>query len=388
MRPKSPKPQVEIKVTRLTLAGVEEFRVWASARGGAGSLAQSAAVYRAVAGSVESPESLRIVGERVFGRLRDKPQVLGARSAELVAAGIDPSGPVTYLECAPVSGASPAGIEMTLVRESKGVRILPIREARGIAGFKVSKGLVARAYLSTMHGVGRSSPGTAEAQAKRMFARALKALRSAGMGYANVACTRIYVRRLLDWYNSFNAVRTPFYRRAGIIGRKGFSIPTSTGIQGKLSDECECVMDVFAVSKGPLRRSPFNRLRNPLQNEATAYGSAFARGARVDFRGGALVYLAGTASIDETGQSVHVGDPVMQARRAVENFEAIAKAGGARIADLCEAVWYCKSASYERVLRREMKRAGWPDLPWIFVKGDVCRHDLLVEIDGAAAVSS
>jgi enamine deaminase RidA (YjgF/YER057c/UK114 family) len=130
------------------------------------------------------------------------------------------------------------------------------------------------------------------------------------------------------------------------------------------------------------------KLRNPLQSEATDYGSSFARGARLDLSGARHVFISGTASIDECGRSVHPGDARAQARRTMENFEAIARAGGARLSDLYQAVWYCKRPSYARAVRAEMRRRGWPDFPYVFVRADVCRPELLVEIDGAAVIRS
>ena len=35
-----------------------------------------------------------------------------------------------------------------------------------------------------------------------------------------------------------------------------------------------------------------------------------------------------------------------------------------------------------------MKERGWPDLPYVIVVADVCRRDLLVEVDGTALVTT
>ena len=43
-------------------------------------------------------------------------------------------------------------------------------------------------------------------------------------------------------------------------------------------------------------------------NEAYDYGSAFSRGMRIDLNGLTILLISGTASIDEAGQTVHVGD--------------------------------------------------------------------------------
>jgi len=43
-------------------------------------------------------------------------------------------------------------------------------------------------------------------------------------------------------------------------------------------------------------------------NEAPAYGSSFSRGLRIDLNGLTILLISGTASVDEHGNSVHVGD--------------------------------------------------------------------------------
>ena len=51
-------------------------------------------------------------------------------------------------------------------------------------------------------------------------------------------------------------------------------------------------------------------------NEAYAYAkpSSFSRGMRIDLNGLTILLISGTASIDEHGKSVHIGD----FRRAIE----------------------------------------------------------------------
>jgi enamine deaminase RidA (YjgF/YER057c/UK114 family) len=221
-----------------------------------------------------------------------------------------------------------------------------------------------------------------------MFRRAEKLIGSAGMTYGNVVLTRIYLTRILAWYDAFNAVRTPEYERLGLLGEDAsFRLPASTGIQGKISEDCEVFMDLLAICKGDPGTCPFETLHNPLQNEATAYGSSFARGVAVDVPGARYVLISGTASIDESGVTVHLDDPRAQIRRTMDNFKAILSAGGAGLDDLYHAVWYCKRAEYAPVLHEELSAAGWPHFPWAIVEADVCRADLLVEIDGAAVVS-
>ena len=388
-----PGPSKEtVKVTRARVDGIEDLHFTAVPRHPeADTLAQTRSLYGAVLEHLDDPASLRIVTERVYGKLAVKEAFLSARADVLLEAGVPADGCVTYLEGAPVEGEALAGVHLTFVRPGDArVQAIPVCDGGHACGFSLTSGTLHRVFLSSVHGLKSGEVGASAAdQARRMFERADSLLGTVGLTYNHVVLTRIHLRRLLDWYDDFNAVRNPFYRKLGLLKDDAPSaVPASTGIQGKMSDDCECVMDVTAVSSGPDGTCPVAKLHNPLQDEATDYGSAFARGVRVTLPGVDYVLISGTASIDETGATVHLDDPLGQVRRTMANFESILKAGGASPAHLYHAIWYCKDPSFAAIVRREMQEQGWPTLPWVVARADVCRHDLLVEVDGSALVTT
>jgi len=66
---------------------------------------------------------------------------------------------------------------------------------------------------------------------------------------------------------------------------------------------------------GPIKKRPIS---NPgVLSEAYDYAkpSSFSRGIRIDLNGLAVLLISGTASIDEQGRSVHIGDVRAQTRR-------------------------------------------------------------------------
>jgi len=375
-----------VKLTQSRSGPLEEIHLWASPQSGeTDAQSQTRSLYRSLLEQLEDPSSLRIVAERAFGRLSAKEEFLSARGEVLSKAGFAADNPVTYLEGAPLGKEAIAGVQMTLLG-TKDVKISPLYDGKRLAGFCVGSGPIRRAYLSAMDGLdlGKRVPSR-EDQARRMFQRTRRLLGQADMTYRDVLCTRIYIRSILSWYSEFNSVRNRFYRKAGILKEDGESrVPSSTGIQGKASEECECVMDVLAVSVEGQEGCPFETLHNPLQSEATSYGSSFARGVTLEAPGVRYVIISGTASIDEKGRTVHAGDAAGQTQRTMDNFETILKVAGATPQDLYEAVWYARDTSCGRDIRAEMRRRNWPELPYLFVTADICRDDLLVEIDGAA----
>jgi enamine deaminase RidA (YjgF/YER057c/UK114 family) len=128
------------------------------------------------------------------------------------------------------------------------------------------------------------------------------------------------------------------------------------------------------------------RLHNRKQNEATEYGSAFARAMEVVLGDARYVFVSGTASIDDRGATVHVGDFETQARYTLEAVEALLEGAGASLADVGQATAFLANPADGRAFERIVGRSGLRDAPLVTTVADVCRHDLLLELDATAVV--
>ena len=82
-------------------------------------------------------------------------------------------------------------------------------------------------------------------------------------------------------------------------------------------------------------------------NEAHAYTkpSSFSRGMRIDLNGLTILLISGTASIDEHGVSVHVGDFRAQMRRTLANISGLLASEGARGTTSCALPAICATSS-------------------------------------------
>ena len=128
------------------------------------------------------------------------------------------------------------------------------------------------------------------------------------------------------------------------------------------------------------------RLHSRKQNEATEYGSAFARAMEVSLGDARHVFVSGTASIDERGATAHRGDFETQARHTLEVVGALLEAAGARLAHIAQATAFIKSPDHAGAYERVLTRAGLDDAPIIATVADVCREDLLFEIEATAVL--
>src|SRR6058998_1871350 len=79
-------------------------------------------------------------------------------------------------------------------------------------------------------------------------------------------------------------------------------------------------------------------------NEAYAYAkpSSFVRGMRIDLNGLTVLLISGTASIDENGVSIHIGDFRAQLRRTYQNITGLLEAEGATWHDIVRTTCYLR----------------------------------------------
>src|SRR5271165_5682251 len=102
----------------------------------------------------------------------------------------------------------------------------------------------------------------------------------------------------------------------------------------KNSKEKEKNMSAFADILETIAHAPIEKramTNHGVLNEAYHYAkpSSFSRGMRIDIGGVCILLISGTASIDEHGVSVHVGDLEKQMRRTYDNITGLLKSEGA-----------------------------------------------------------
>ena len=128
------------------------------------------------------------------------------------------------------------------------------------------------------------------------------------------------------------------------------------------------------------------RLHNRRQNEATEYGSAFARGMALTLGDHRSRFISGTASIDDHGATVFLGDFEAQATQTVEAISALLESAGATLGDIRQATTFIKRPADRTIYDHLPGRASLDRVPAIIVETDACRDDLLIEIDATAIV--
>ncbi len=232
-------------------------------------------------------------------------------------------------------------------------------------------------------------------------------LTAAGVAFSQVVRTWIYVNQITageegrQRYQELNRARTDFYRdiRFGAAGRAPgapeTTFPASTGIgtSGRnITMACMALEtrrpDVFILP-----------LENPRQTPACSYQARYSPMSPKFSRAMAVVQghfvttlVSGTASIVDA-KTVHPGDIARQTEQTIDNIEGLiapenfARHGlpgaGATLRDIAKLRVYVKHvADYEKC--REVCERRLPRIPAIYLHADVCRPDLLMEIEAVS----
>ena len=216
-------------------------------------------------------------------------------------------------------------------------------------------------------------------QTEEVFAIIQRALQQLGLEFRSVVRTWFYVDQILDWYGEFNRVRTLFFK-----GIEMDLMPASTGIGAPNCYGAALFANVIAVL--PKSRAVSAKIGvSPLQGEAAAYGSSFSRAIELQNGKARTLYISGTASIDSVGNTLHIGDVAKQIETTMEVVEAMLSHADMGMKEVTRGIAYLKNAEDVPHWSQYCERRGWNDLPVIVIHADVCRDELLFEIELDAA---
>ena len=239
------------------------------------------------------------------------------------------------------------------------------------------------------------------------FLRMRDILTARGFRYDQVFRTWLYLGDIvgiedgIERYKELNRARADFYDDIRFLGGlvppsfNGTVYPASTGIGASSRD---VTMGCIAIStdRDDVALIP---LENPLQTSAFDYEAVhspsspkFSRAMAVVVGNTAAIMVSGTASIVQS-QTCFIGDVERQTAQTLDNIEALMAEGnfarygfpglGATLQDMTLARVYIKNqADYAKT--RAICEARLGELPTIYAGADVCRDNLLVEIEGVA----
>lgn len=121
-------------------------------------------------------------------------------------------------------------------------------------------------------------------------------------------------------------------------------------------------------------------------NPTYEYGVTFERGVVMEYGDRAHAFISGTASINNKGEVMYLGDIDRQTDRMIENVEVLLDEGNTSFDDVMQIVIYLRDMADYGVVRRKFDNR-FPDIPKVFTLAPVCRPTWLVEMECIAVAN-
>ncbi|MBW1743379.1 MAG: translation initiation inhibitor [Deltaproteobacteria bacterium] len=286
--------------------------------------------------------------------------------------------PVTWMEYPEGAGEHCVGCQAYAV---SGISVEPLKQDGQVVGNIFETDWAKYCLLGNIMPSGTSHPHPV--QAREVFEKIDSAIRLAGMNFHHVVRTWLYIDRILSWYGEFNHVRSTFFAEQGLPEHR---IPASTGVGMSNPLGVSLVANVLAIE--PKQEDVLIRtVESPMQCAAQAYGSSFSRAMEVVMSDYRRMYVSGTASIEVEGATAHPGDVDRQIEFTMEVVRGILESRGMSWPDVFRAIAYFKNSNDVPRLSDYFASHDLPPLPVATAHGDICRDDLLFELELDAVVS-
>ena len=162
---------------------------------------------------------------------------------------------------------------------------------------------------------------------------------------------------------------------------------SSTGIGGTPADPKALVqLDSYAMT-GFLPEQQRYLYAPTHLNKTYEYGVTFERGTLMQYGDRNHIYISGTASINNQGEVVHVGNIILQTQRMWENVEKLLEEGGMSYDDVMQIIVYLRDGSDYQVVK-QLFDSKFPQKPFVITLAPVCRPTWLIEMECIAVKKS
>ncbi|MCX6879997.1 MAG: RidA family protein [Verrucomicrobia bacterium] len=266
-----------------------------------------------------------------------------------------------------------------LARAVVGVKVEPIWYQARKMGFRFEDDTAAYCYLGGLVPADATQDGAG--QTRQVMLDIKGGLQAAGMGFRDVMRTWYYLDGILSWYDDFNRARTAFFKEHDVFSRL---MPASTGI-GIANASGKLVLAKVHAARPKNEGFAVRVAESPLQGSAYAYGSAFSRAVELTLPRGRLLHVSGTASIAPSGETEYLDDVAAQIRRTLDVVAGILQHAGMDGPDAVRGIAYFRHAKDLGLWEAVRQAFNLPPQAVIVVRADICRDDLLFELELEAA---
>jgi enamine deaminase RidA (YjgF/YER057c/UK114 family) len=316
-----------------------------------------------------NPWDATVVRQFVFGSTTAYPATVKTLRQVLD----DPELPVAWVEGTGCGGHAIAGIQTHAIAGAR-VRTLS-GNGRSLAR-TWEDALATHCMVSSI--LPTRTPATPPEQSREVFEKLQTGLAAAGMTMKDIVRTWFYLDDLLSWYGEFNRVRNDVFARNEL---RSPSLPASTGVGGHNPMGAALAAAAWAVRPHDEAATVMHFAPSPEQCPASSYGSAFSRAVEIGCAGFRRLLVSGTASIARDGKTEHIGDVRAQIERSMQVVAAILESRRMTFADTAFATVFFKHPADAPLFADWLARHGLQAMPMVCARCDICRDNLLFEIE-------
>ena len=194
----------------------------------------------------------------------------------------------------------------------------------------------------------------------------------------NCIRTWFFVRDVDTQYAGMVKARKENFKEQGLTEKTHFI--SSTGIGGSPADTRALVqMGTYALTGFEPAQQRYLYAPTHL-NPTYEYGVTFERGTMMEYGDRAHIFISGTASINNKGEVVHVGNIVKQTERMWENVGKLLEEGGMAFDDVMQIIVYLRDLCDYPTVKALFDRK-FPCTPYVITLAPVCRPTWLIEME-------
>ena len=248
--------------------------------------------------------------------------------------------------------------------------------------FEVSYGGYRHLYSARNYNLAQGS----EEQTRQLFEHYISQLSQEGCTLAdNCIRTWFFVNDIDNNYAGVVNARNDVFKTQNLTENTHFI--ASTGIGGRQANPLVLSqLDTYAVAGIKQEQIKYLYAADKM-NRTSEYGVSFERATAVDYADRRQVFVSGTASINNKGDIVHVGDIRKQCLCMWENLEALLAEADSDWTDVSEIVCYLRDFAdfivVDRMFNEKFSNVGTnkKSIPYLLVHAPVCRPGWLIEME-------
>ena len=281
--------------------------------------------------------------------------------------------PITWLEGDCCNDNCFTGTQLCAI---SGIDLTPIYLENKIVGKYYETNDAKYCYLGNIHS-NNSNQSNAE-QAKDAYIMIKDILTRFDMKFTDITRMWNYLSDLLTWYGDFNKMRTKFFTNEGLF-KTNFT-PSATGIGVANIAGMSYVGNLLAI-KPKNSNITIKEVESPLQCSAQDYRSSFSRLAKVEGNGLRQLYISGTASIEPMGKTVNLNDVKGQIELTMQVVSAMLTSQEMDWSNVSDSIAYFTKLEDIDIFYNFLKTNGYPNFPVTISHANICRDNLLFEIE-------